>query len=232
MSAAEGAAAAAMAEITKQAMEHRQQARPDPESNFKADRQSLTQVRPAFPVDSMRPEIFNSENSLPLPEKYMVTKYDVMNGRGRKSYNHIGNRRFRQMITLNLKRYYEAKIKTDKSMVVAGIVCAMREACPSGGFLKPDPKRKDKKVFITVGGRETREKVGHCLRDMIASIREDTRRNDQLKILEAPKIQARPLAKPNHQLPTKMSDQQIQILRRLERGFDGSVEDLLKGTAA
>ena len=140
--------------------------------------------------------------------------------------------RFRQMITLNLKRYYEAKIKADKSMVVAGIVCAMREACPSGGFLKPDPKRKDKKVFITVGGRETREKVGHCLRDMIASIREDTRRNDQLKILEAPKIQARPLPKPNHQLPTKMSDQQIQILRRLERGFDGSVEDLLKDTTA
>ena len=130
MSASEGAAAAAMAEITKQAMEHR----PDPESNFKADLQSLTQVRPAFPVDSMRPEIFNSENSLPLPEKYMVTKCefplgtsicvlaepnsshvisdefssfllcvscvtylvdsdDVMNGRGRKSYNHIGNRR-------------------------------------------------------------------------------------------------------------------------------------------
>jgi len=64
------------------------------------------------------------------------------------------------MAALNLKRYYEAAKKTSKSMVVLCMVQAMRESCPSGGFLKLDPKRKENQPhWISIGGRETREKV-------------------------------------------------------------------------
>eukprot|EP00934_Nitzschia_sp_Nitz4_P002517 Nitzschia sp. Nitz4//scaffold4_size323378//57938//58859//NITZ4_000627-RA/size323378-snap-gene-0.403-mRNA-1//1//CDS//3329553300//2507//frame0 len=187
--------------------------------------ESLTELRPAFPVRSGGPRVLQSENSIPLPDNYKLTKYDVINGRGRKSYNHIGNRRFRQMAALNLKRYYEAEVKADKSMVVAGLVQAMREACPSGGFLKIDPKRKAEQGWISVGGRETREKVGHCLRDMIASMREDPRRKDQLEVLQASKVCSRP--RKRVRLPVSMSEQQKSILRKLEAGFDGSSLELL-----
>ncbi len=128
------------------------------------------------------------------------------------------------MAALNLKRYFEAESKSEKSTVVAGLVQAIRESCPSGGFLKMDAKRN---VWLSVGGRETREKAGHCFRDMIAAIREDDRKADQYAILTAPKPCERPLQKPNN-MPTAMTPQQLLILQRLESGFDGSVEELLR----
>lgn len=65
------------------------------------------------------------------------------------------------MAALNLKRYYEAAKKANKSMVVICLIQAMRESCPSGGFLKMDTKRSEKEqpLWISIGGRETREKV-------------------------------------------------------------------------
>lgn len=128
------------------------------------------------------------------------------------------------MAALNLKRYFEAESKADKSLVVSGLVQAIRESCPSGGFLKMDSK---KNVWLSVGGRETREKAGHCFRDMLAAIREDNRRRDQYSILTAPNACERPLTRPNI-IPTAMTPQQQAILQILESGFDGSVEELVR----
>ena len=128
------------------------------------------------------------------------------------------------MAAMNLKRYYEAESKADKSLVVSGLVQAIRESCPSGGFLKLDSKRN---VWLSVGGRETREKAGHCFRDMIAAIRDDNRKKDQLDLLTAPKSCEHPLRKPKTTF-TLMTSQQQLVLQRLESGFEGSVQDLLR----
>lgn len=128
------------------------------------------------------------------------------------------------MASMNLKRYYEAASKTDKSMAVAGLVKAVRAACPSGGFLKQDVKSGR---FISVGGRETREKVGHCLRDMIASMREDPRRAEEFKTLQSNMVNY--AIKKNSQVskPMDMSEEQKNILQKLESGFEGTVQELL-----
>ena len=44
-----------------------------------------------------------------------------------------GNRRFRILVDLNLEKYENAKTKFDKSVIVTGILDAVREASISGG---------------------------------------------------------------------------------------------------
>jgi hypothetical protein len=88
--------------------------------------------------EEKRPDPFpySESDDVVLPEDYLPTRHDVINGRGRKSYNHIANRRFRQLISCNLERYLAARCKVDKTLVVVGIVDAIRNAKPTGGFLK------------------------------------------------------------------------------------------------
>ena len=81
-------------------------------------------------------------------------------GRGKHSIDHVGNRRFRIIVAMNLKRYVHAKTRLEKSVVVNAIVDQIRDASPNGGFVKRD---KDG-TWYEIGG-EAREKVGHALRD-------------------------------------------------------------------
>ena len=73
------------------------------------------------------------------------------------------------MIAMNLKRYSDSPTKLQKTHVVVSLVMAMRDASPYGGFLKRDPTTNR---WISIGDTEAREKVGHCLRDMIANSKE------------------------------------------------------------
>lgn len=75
---------------------------------------------------------------------------------------------------MNLKRYQSAKCKVDKTLVVIGIVNSIRKSSPlSGGFIKKCPKTGR---WVSMSDEAAREKVGHCLRDMIASHRDDNSR--------------------------------------------------------
>ncbi|CAB9497654.1 Nitrilase family, member 2 [Seminavis robusta] len=116
------------------------------------------------------PLSFSESEDLLLPRDYLPTKYDVINGRGKKAYNHIANRRFRQITAMNVKRYQNTKCKVDKSLIVIGIVNSIRKASPCGGFIK---KCQTTGRWISMSDEAAREKVGHCLRDMIASKRDE-----------------------------------------------------------
>lgn len=83
---------------------------------------------------------------------------------GKQSFNSIGNRRFRLLITMYLERYRQARSKLDKSLVVIAIVDTIRSC--GGGFVKQD--RKTKK-WIEIGDQLARDKVGHSLRDTMAA---------------------------------------------------------------
>lgn len=129
------------------------------------------------------------------------------------------------MAALNLKRYYEGQSKLDKTAVVQQVLDAMREASPSGGFLKPDSSGQT--VWLSVGERETKEKIGHCMRDMIAAMREEERRKEQFEIFTESKCCDRPLLQQVN-MPREMTAEQRLVLRRLESGYDGPVDKLLK----
>lgn len=102
--------------------------------------------------------------NVPLPDNFEPGPYDVICGRGKRTYNHVGNRRFRLTIQLNIDGYAKAVSKLDKSLVVILIVDTIREA--KGGFVKRDPKIG---TWMDIGDQLAREKVGHALRDAITS---------------------------------------------------------------
>jgi len=88
--------------------------------------------------------------------------FDILLGRGKTSFNHVGNRRFRVFIGLHLRRYMDAQSRMEKTLVVNSVVEAIQEA--GGRFLKQDAKSKK---WFQVNSKMAREKVGHALRDAV-----------------------------------------------------------------
>lgn len=88
--------------------------------------------------------------------------FDILLGRGKTSFNHVGNRRFRVFIGLHLRRYMEASSRMEKTLVVNSVVEAIQEG--GGRFLKQDLKTEK---WYQVNPKMAREKVGHALRDAV-----------------------------------------------------------------
>jgi hypothetical protein len=82
-------------------------------------------------------------------------------GRGKNWSEHISNRRFRVLVAMNLKEYFETTSRTRKSIVINSIVNTIQTATGEG-FVK---KRGNRWYRITT--KEAREKTSHCLRDCI-----------------------------------------------------------------
>jgi hypothetical protein len=87
--------------------------------------------------------------------------YDVLCGRCKESFNHTGNRRFRIIINLNLKRYMDSPSRVDRSDMIISLVRQLREET-GVRFL-----RKRGSTFVELSERQCREKVGHALRDNV-----------------------------------------------------------------
>jgi hypothetical protein len=113
----------------------------------------------------------NAEHPILFSESFVPDAKDVITGRGRgkKTFHHVGNRRFRVIIAMNLKKYVNAKTKSDKSLLVTSIVRQVREGSPSGaGFLKMDTTGR----WMSLDEDQAREKVGHALRDAHGSLKQ------------------------------------------------------------
>ena len=103
-----------------------------------------------------------------LPVGFLPSNYDVICGRGKDCFSHIGNRRFRVMLDLMLPTYTEAKTKPDKSAIVSTIIDRVRSLCGSNGagFIRYDPSEKR---WFEIGDDAAREKVGHTIREILVS---------------------------------------------------------------
>jgi len=99
----------------------------------------------------------------PLPENFEPGPDDVICGRGKKCYNHIGNERFRQRVLTFLEEYSNAKSKLDKSTVLSKVVDQVRQNSPNGGFVKQDPSGR----WHEVGDFLAREKTSQAFRDCL-----------------------------------------------------------------
>ena len=100
---------------------------------------------------------------MPLAASFAPGDYDVICARGKENYNHVGNRRFRLTIEMNIGKYLKAATKLDKSLLVIQIVDTVRGGSNGGGFVKRDEDGR----WIEIGDQLAREKVGHALRDAI-----------------------------------------------------------------
>ena len=94
--------------------------------------------------------------------------YDILCGRCKTSFNHVGNRRFRITITMNIPKYLSAKSRHEKSALIISIVRMLRDEA-GARFLK-----KKGKEFIELNEKQAREKVGHALRDLAVQQQQST----------------------------------------------------------
>mmetsp|Transcript_625 Transcript_625/g.1469 ORF Transcript_625/g.1469 Transcript_625/m.1469 type:complete len:292 (-) Transcript_625:520-1395(-) len=95
-----------------------------------------------------------------LAEDYKPGNYDVLCGRGTQSFIHIGNRRFRITIAMNLDRYLRFRTRVERTSRVEEILKSVRAA--GGRFLKRD---KITGMWFDIGDKAAHKKVGHALRD-------------------------------------------------------------------
>lgn len=89
-----------------------------------------------------------------------ITQHDVLLGRGAACWNHIGNRRFREIVAQRLQGYESCKSRIEKMVIVSDIADVI--VAEGGRFLKQDPATK---TWFTVERKCAIEKVGHAIRD-------------------------------------------------------------------
>jgi hypothetical protein len=95
-----------------------------------------------------------------LSAEFQPSDYSVVCGRGKDSFNHVGNCRFRALVTMFIERYSQASTKVAKSAIVSEIMDVIRQA--RGNFCK-----FQRGAWFEVGDHQAREKVGALLRDLL-----------------------------------------------------------------
>jgi hypothetical protein len=101
----------------------------------------------------------NTERSQ-LGVDFQPSHSSIICGRGKQSYTHPGNHRFRMLATMFVKKYSNATRKKDKSAIVSDIVVMIRQA--GGMFCK-----HEKGAWFEVGDHSAREKTSTLLRDLL-----------------------------------------------------------------
>jgi hypothetical protein len=124
---------------------------------------TICKIQAAEPAAALRvlPEV--------LSEDYVLQPYDILSGRGRATFNSIGNRHFRVVLSLIFKRYKAAKRRKEKSILINSVVENIRSN--GGRFLHQKHGRWEE-----IGDQAAREKVAHALRDMSSGSRERTKK--------------------------------------------------------
>ena len=96
-----------------------------------------------------------------------ITEFDILLGRGKASYNHDGNRRFRKFIAMHASTYINFDDCFDKSMVIYAVYQSITSA--RGRFLQ---YQKSLNAWCEVEPKVARSKIGHAIRDAI-TVRRD-----------------------------------------------------------
>jgi hypothetical protein len=91
-----------------------------------------------------------------------ITEFDILLGRGKASFNHDGNRRFRKFIANHASTYANLDDCFDKSMVVYAVYQSI--ICAGGRFLQ---YKNSLNGWCEVEAKVARSKIGHAIRDAI-----------------------------------------------------------------
>jgi hypothetical protein len=135
-----------------------------------------------------------------LGADYKPTRFSVICGRGKDSYEHVGNHHFRELASMFVARYARASSKADKSEIVSEMVGIIHQA--DGIFCK-----FDKGAWCKVGDHYAREKAGALLRDMVHNQQSPSSPVKAKQVKKAKKSKAK-AARPRIQKQTKTQNQQ------------------------
>ncbi|CAB9507082.1 expressed unknown protein [Seminavis robusta] len=102
---------------------------------------------------------------------------DVLCGRGKISFNHSGNRRFRHIISQSIDEYRQATSKWEKSLVAARLVSVIHAS--GGRFLKQKKDNEDE--WYELSASESKSKVSHAIRDAIAATKQSRRPSQEAR---------------------------------------------------
>jgi hypothetical protein len=100
---------------------------------------------------------------------------DVVCGRGKGSYNRPGNVMFRSVIRMYIKDYLAARTKFEKTTVLNQVIDHLHNE-EHARFLKFNSKSKQ---WFEITDDQAREKVGHTMRETIASLDSNQPDNSQ-----------------------------------------------------
>jgi hypothetical protein len=143
-----------------------------------------------------KPSVVGSKKEKSQPDvevDFQPSDFSVVCGRGRDSFNHIGNRRFRILASMFIERYSRANSKAAKTVIVSEIIEVIRQA--DGNFCK---YKKGK--WFEVADHHAREKVSALLRDLL---------HTQYRSSAKAKIARRKTAKSESRKQTKQSSQNL-----------------------
>lgn len=92
-------------------------------------------------------------------DEIVPDKLDILCGRDKVSYSHVGNRRFRVIVAMNRERYQSCTSRDAKTRITDQLIKDIR-GC-GGRFLKMN---EETKTYQDVGDECAHEKVSHALR--------------------------------------------------------------------
>mmetsp|Transcript_22734 Transcript_22734/g.33574 ORF Transcript_22734/g.33574 Transcript_22734/m.33574 type:complete len:224 (+) Transcript_22734:94-765(+) len=110
--------------------------------------------------------------------------YDVIcNSRSKRSFDHVGNRRFRVMIENHVVNYDKAYSKTDKGIIVTSILRTIQDA--GGNFIRKSQRNSDNKQYFweILPKAQSKEKIGHTLRDAAIALGQGDGKRDIYQII-------------------------------------------------
>jgi hypothetical protein len=128
-------------------------------------------------------------------------KTDVVCGRDKEAYGHVGNRRFRVLISLHRDNYQNAKTRDTKTNITKEIVASIREC--GGRFLRKDEQTD---MWYVVGYDYAHEKVSHALRSA---------KDPERKCKKKQKAKDQPPTREEHNAFQTLLLQQQKIFREL-----------------
>jgi hypothetical protein len=148
-----------------------------------------------------------------LGADFKPSNFSVICGRGKDSYDHVGNHHFRELASMFVARYSRASSKADKSIIVSDMVGIIHQA--DGIFCK-----FEKGAWFKVEDHYAREKAGSLLRDMVSTT---TQPQSPVKAMKAHKTKAKP-SRPRSQKQSKTQNQQCseQLVDGTTGHSDGS----------
>ena len=97
-----------------------------------------------------------------LPQNFLPSPHAVICGRGKACSSSPGNKNLKRILNSYLKSYSEARNKLEKSAIVSSIVGSIKQAAPTGAFVKFEGG-----MWWEVEDGVAREKVGCLLRDSL-----------------------------------------------------------------
>jgi hypothetical protein len=125
---------------------------------------SLSKFQVSVPVAVM--DNFARKSPSDLAEGCEPRPQDITCGRGKGSYNREGNVTFRKVIRMHIKDYQSARTKFEKTTVLNAVIDRLHTDY-GARFLKFNSRTKQ---WFEITDDQAREKVGHTMRETIASL--------------------------------------------------------------